>query len=566
MTSRPSTAGPILSIARKRKPWLQFSLRTFLLLPLIAVLGAMAYRQWYQAWALEQSRIVPTAWDLATGKNVRWSVPLGSTSCGSPVVSGGRVFVGTNNTQSYLPRYSATVDLGVLLCFREADGEFLWQASSQKLSSGRMHDWPMQGIWSTPAVAGNRLWYVTNRCELVCLDTEGFHDDENDGLYQNEVVRDLHEADIVWTLDMVGELGVSPHYMSASSPAVVGGRVFVVTGNGCSETGQEASAAPSFLAADAATGEVLWTDNSPGANVMDGQWGSPSYGIVNGTPQIVFPGGDGWLYSFDPAGGSDGKSKLLWKFDCNLKTAQFAIGGFGTRNHVIASPLFHQNRLYAAAGQNPEFGEGLSCVWCIDPTKRGDVSPELVFNKKDPEHPIAYKRVLACDATQGDFIQSNPNSAAIWMFAEQDDNADGDVDFEEAVHRTICRIAAQAGLIVVTDSAGIVHCLDAKTGLRHWTHDLMASAWSSPLIAGGHLYVGDEDGDIAVFKLSADPLAAKGPSGTPLTETNMNASVYATPAAANNTLFVVSKNQLVAIKDSKAQNTSSGPVATKATP
>jgi outer membrane protein assembly factor BamB len=399
------------------------------------------------------------------------------------------------------------------------------------------------------------------------LDTEGFHDEENDGPYQQEVVGD-HEADIVWTLDMMGELGVSPREMSVSSPAVIGGRVFIVTGNGVSETYAAASDAPSFLAVDAATGKVLWSDNSPGANVMDGQWGSPSYGVVNGTPQIVFPGGDGWLYSFDPAGTADGKSKLLWKFDCNPKTAQFAIGGFGTRNHVIASPLFHQNRLYAAAGQNPEHGEGLSCVWCIDPTKRGDVSPELVFNKSDPEHPIAYKRVVACEPEKGDFVQANPNSAVIWMLAEQDDNANGTIDFEEVIHRSISRIAAQDDLVVVTDSLGIVHCLDAKTGVRHWTHDLLSSAWSSPLIAGGHLYVGDEDGDIAVFKVSPDPLIAKGPGGTPLAETNMNASVYATPTAANNTLFVVSKNQLVAIKDSQAQagatNGSSKLPATKA--
>src|SRR5687768_16332474 len=115
----------------RKRPWLQFSLRTFLLLPLFAFLGALAYRQWYQAWALEQSRIVPKAWDLATGKNVRWSVPLGSVSYGSPIVSGGKVFVGTNNTHAYLARYPASVDLGVLLCFRETDGEFLWQASSE---------------------------------------------------------------------------------------------------------------------------------------------------------------------------------------------------------------------------------------------------------------------------------------------------------------------------------------------------------------------------------------------------------------------------------------------------
>src|SRR6185436_18029532 len=183
----------------------------------------------------------------------------------------------------------------------------------------------------TPAVAGNRLWYVTNRCELVCLDTEGFHDKENDGPYQKEASQDAAEADIVWKLDMMKDLGVTPRQMSCSSPVVVGGRVFVVTSNGAESSGKEASSAPSFLAVDAGTGKVLWSDNSPGANVLDGQWGSPTYGVAGGVPQVIFPGGDGWLYSFDPASGPDGKSKLLWKFDTNSKTAKYAINGIGTR-------------------------------------------------------------------------------------------------------------------------------------------------------------------------------------------------------------------------------------------
>jgi hypothetical protein len=37
---------------------------------------------------------------------------------------------------------------------------------------------------STPAVDGDRLWYVTNRGEVVCLDTAGFADGEDDGAVQ----------------------------------------------------------------------------------------------------------------------------------------------------------------------------------------------------------------------------------------------------------------------------------------------------------------------------------------------------------------------------------------------
>ena len=74
---------------------------------------------------------LPANWDVATGQNIRWSVRLGSTTYGNPVVANGKVFVGTNNGGGYLERFPTTVDLGVLLCFDERDGRFLWQHSAK---------------------------------------------------------------------------------------------------------------------------------------------------------------------------------------------------------------------------------------------------------------------------------------------------------------------------------------------------------------------------------------------------------------------------------------------------
>ena len=36
-----------------------------------------------------------------------------------------------------------------------------------------MSDWEYLGICSSPAVFGNRVYVVTNRCEVVCMDVEG---------------------------------------------------------------------------------------------------------------------------------------------------------------------------------------------------------------------------------------------------------------------------------------------------------------------------------------------------------------------------------------------------------
>src|SRR5258706_9027048 len=40
---------------------------------------------------------LPTSWDVATRKNIKWVAGLGSQAYGNPVVAGGQVYVGTNN-------------------------------------------------------------------------------------------------------------------------------------------------------------------------------------------------------------------------------------------------------------------------------------------------------------------------------------------------------------------------------------------------------------------------------------------------------------------------------------
>jgi outer membrane protein assembly factor BamB len=324
---------------------------------------------------------IPTQWDVEAGKNIRWSMPLGSETYGNPVVANGRVYVGTNNGSGYIKRYPNTVDLGALLCFDEKDGKFLWQHSSEKLPTGRVNDWPNQGICCSPLVDGDRLWYVTSRGEVACLDAQGFRDGENDGSFQDEKVVADEEADILWSVNMMSQLKVSQHNMCSCSVTCAGDLLFVNTSNGVDEghvTLPEENA-PSFICLNRNTGELLWTDNMPGANVLHGQWSSPTYAVLGDVPQVLFGGGDGYLYSF-AAEGEGGKSKLLWKFDCNPKDSIYLLGGRATRNHIIATPVVHEGLVYVAVGEDPEHGEGNGHLWCIDPTKRGDVSPTLVYN------------------------------------------------------------------------------------------------------------------------------------------------------------------------------------------
>ena len=497
---------------------------------------------------------IPTEWTIGefddeteewlpdTAENVKWVAPVGSQTYGNPVVAGGKVYVGTNNGNGYLKRYPSKVDLGCLLCFDEETGKFLWQHSSEKLKTGRVHDWPLQGICCAPYVEGDRVWFVSSRGEVLCVDSEGFHDDENDGPVKDEKVVSKEEADVIWRVDMMGPpMNISQHNMCSCSVVAMGDILFVNTSNGLDEShiNLPRPEAPSFIALDKNTGELLWSDASPGENILHGQWSSPAVGVLGGVPQAIFAGGDGWVYSFKADRGKDGEPELLWKFDANPKTSEWILGGRGTRNNIIATPVLYEGLVYVAVGQDPEHGEGEGHLWCIDPKKRGDVSPQIAMTVDGK--PIEHRRLLAVDESEGEVARDNANSAVVWHYSKFDQNGDKEFEFEESMHRSCGTVAIKDDLLFISDFSGLFHCLDAKTGKVHWTHDMFAQAWGSPLIVDGKVYVGDEDGEVSVFKL--DPK-----ENEPIAVVDMGNSVYSTPIVANGVLYIANRTHLFAIK------------------
>lgn len=435
---------------------------------------------------------MPDEWDVKAGKHVKWVADLGSQSYGNPVIAKGKIFVGTNNNLERNPKIKG--DKGVVMCFQEADGKFLWQAVHDKLESGRVNDWPEQGICSSPAALGDRIYYVSNRCELICADVEGFTDGENDGPYKDEKYKDPFDGDYIWRLDMMEELGVFPHNLATSSPVVIGDLIYIVTSNGVDEGHVDIPSpnAPSFLAVNKDTGKVVWERSDPHTKILHGQWSCPAYAEVAGVAQIVFPGGDGWLYAFEAKAGEP-----LWKYDCNPKDAVYILGGRGTRNEIIATPVIYKNRVYVAVGQDPEHGEGPGNIHCVDMTKRGDVT----------------------------------ESGKVWHVGGKEFN------------RTLSTVAVRDGLAYATDLSGFLHCFDADTGKQYWKHDLMSAVWGSPYCVDGKVYIGDEDGDVTIVKHDRALKVIR--------EINVGDSVYTTPVASNGVLYLVTRSKLYALTAGK---------------
>ena len=137
----------------------------------VLALGSAAWAadqpQWGRAWSrnmVSDETALPETFDPATGRNIKWSVRLGTNTHATPVVAGGKVLVGTNNDVPRDPRHEG--DRGVLMCFNEADGRFCWQLVVPKLNGDRYKDWPLMGLCSSATVEGKRVYVVSNRGEI----------------------------------------------------------------------------------------------------------------------------------------------------------------------------------------------------------------------------------------------------------------------------------------------------------------------------------------------------------------------------------------------------------------
>jgi len=448
--------------------------------------------------------------DLTTAKNVLWAAKLGSQSYGNPVVAGGKVYVGTNNESPRDPKQKG--DRGVLMVFDEKTGAFLWQLIIPKLGAGKVSDWEYVGLCSSPCIVKDKAYVVTNRGEILCLDVNGLANG-NDGTFQDEAkymaadgtpVELDKKADILWKFDMREEVGIFPHNVSSCSPVVINGVLYVATSNGVdwSHTNIPAPLAPALIAVDAEKGTLIGEEVSGvSQRVLHASWSSPAFAKVNGKDIIAWGGGDGFAYGFEPKPVMDEKEgipvlKELWRFDCNLPEFRAKDGQpikyatFRGPSEVIATTVIHDNLVFAAIGQDPEHGDGIGRLSCIDPTQTGDLSGKPV-----------------------------------WTFTD--------------IGRSISTPSIADGLLYIAEYDGDLHCIDAKTGKQIWVHETKSRIWGSTLVADGKVFLPTEDGELHIL--------AAGREKKLLGTASFGAPIYSSPIVANNVLYIATMTHLYAI-------------------
>jgi outer membrane protein assembly factor BamB len=513
--------------------------------------------QWGQAWSrnmVSTEKNLPDSFDPDNGRNIKWIANLGTQTHSTPIVAGGRIYIGTNNGDPRDPKHRG--DRGVFMCFEEKTGRFLWQLVVPKRDEDAYMDWPDTGISSPATVEGDRVYLVNNRGAVVCLDAKGMADG-NDGPFREEGAHMTSpnasntpprrvagaeippeplrppadgvlltpgplDADILWTFDLVAEAGIWPHDGAHSSILIHGDYLYLNTATGVDNTHKRIRApdAPSLVVLDKRTGKYVARDyENIGPDIFHATWSSPSLGVVNGRPQIFFCGGNGVIYGFEPVEGNPSSGlgrpvpgagkvpalKKIWSYDFDPTAPKENVHKYNQNrregpSNLYGMPVFQDQRLYVAGGGDIWWGKNEAWLQCLDVAALTRAAP-----------------TSAAAAAPTDLVWTYP--------------------LEKHVMSTP---AVTDGLVFIADCGRTFHCVAAATGQRLWTADLKGEVWASPLVADGKVYLGTRSGSFYVFAASREKrVLATFELGNPISGT-------VTPA--NGVIYVATMNRLYAVQ------------------
>lgn len=224
----------------------------------------------------------------AEGPPLAWRAAGAGNGYSSFAVASGRLYtLGAKGPQEYLLAYDA------------ATGKSIWEAPiGMRLSQDRG-----DGPRGTPTIDGNRLYAISGRGDLACVD--------------------LTTGKGVWEVSFPGKFGAAiPNWGYSESPLVVGDRVIVNAG------GNDAS----IVAFEKVTGKVLWKSGSDRA-----AYSSAVLHEAGGVRQAIF------FTATNALGADVANGRILWTYDrANNRTAN------------VSTPVLRGDRVFISS----DYGTG----------------------------------------------------------------------------------------------------------------------------------------------------------------------------------------------------------------
>ncbi|MGC9341595.1 MAG: PQQ-binding-like beta-propeller repeat protein [Bacteroidales bacterium] len=250
---------------------------------------------------------IPTDWDGATGKNIKWKVALSKPGYNSPVIWGNKIFVA-----------GADEEARIVSCFDKNTGQLIWEIAADNIpgSPSTMPDVTEDTGLSAPtmAVDGNHVYAIFATGDVIAFDLDGNR---------------------VWARN----LGVPQNHYGHSSSLIVWNNKLVVQ----YDTGRGGR----MLALNIENGETLWDIQ------RDNQisWSSPILLPKNDKMQVITTS-DPYVAGYDLENGQE-----IWKVEALM-------GEVGPSAAYDDGLVFATNEYARTVAVNPE--PGAEIIWQDD--------------------------------------------------------------------------------------------------------------------------------------------------------------------------------------------------------
>jgi outer membrane protein assembly factor BamB len=354
--------------------------------------------------------------------------------------------------------------------------------------------------WSSPVVLGKQLWLTTATPEGKELSVLAL--DRDDG----RILFDVKIFDVAKPEDTR-----SYNSYASPTPVIEHGRVYVHFG----------SYGTACLATD--TGKVLWTRRDLPCNHWRGPGSSP---ILYQDLLIVHLDG----YDLQYVVALDKKTgRTVWKAD---RTHDFGTDD-GDQKKGFATPI-----VIEAAGRSQLISPAAKAVVSLDP-----LTGRERWRVRYEQHSAAARPLFAHGLVYVDTGYSKADLLAIRP------DGQGDVTDTHVAWRALKGIGAKPSPVLVddliytvSDTGGVVACIDAKTGAEVWQHRVGGEGHSgSPLFADGAVYFFAEDGSAVALE--------PGRQYRELGRSRLDeGGVMATPAIAGKAIFLRTESHLYRVE------------------
>ena len=452
--------------------------------------------------------------EFGATNNLHWKTSLpGGVS--SPCIWGERIFV---------TGYTAESKTLETICLDNGTGEILWRRGVKAAEIEPVHEVNSPAN-ATPATDGTRVVVYFASYGLACYDLEG------NELWLRELpmrgTRFGSGASPILAGDLVILNRDLPEFSLFSKSSILAVRL--ETGETAWETTrQQTMVAYSSAVGDASAGQVLLAGSSclSAYNLADGQqawWVGELPPQVVGTPIVV--GDRVYLSATGMFGEPDGYVPLPPYADF-LKDHDQDQDGVIDVDEIPQDLLVVDRRASGGAGNSAIgfFMRGLDT---------------------DADKQITSDEWNAFDGKVGQFLRAEPGVYAIRL------GGTGDVSGSHVIWKETTGAAEVPSLLIYQDrlysvrNGGLIHCRDAQTGQELFKGRLGPSGgyYASPVAGDGKIYLCSDLGVVTVLEATNELRV--------LARNDLGERIIATPALANDTLYVRTDQHLFAFREAK---------------